>query len=106
MEAHRVSILRAYFARFGLSDPPTSRAAARLVMNEVLRTTVVGNDSELDRRLVAVARKWIRDFSESDYGPAQSASGDPVRNWFSRAPILLSKFPSAFLATPLPGSSI
>ena len=103
LEAHRVSILRAYFARFGLSDPPTSRAAALRVVNEVLRTT--GNDAELDRRLVAVARKWIRDFSENTCGSAQIPSGDPVRNWFSRAPVLLSKFPSAFLATPLPGSS-
>jgi hypothetical protein len=101
--AHRLALLQAYFSRFGLWDAPTSQAAARRVVNEVLRTTNGWNDAELDRRLVAVARKWIRDFSESS-GPAVAASADlPVANWFSRAPALLSKFPSAFLATPLPG---
>lgn len=103
-EAHRISILRAYFARFGLTDPLTSKAAARRVVSE-LRATVDWNDAEFDRRLVAVARKWMRDFSESGYVPAQRASGDPtVGSWSSRSPILLSKFPSAFLATPLPAS--
>jgi len=100
--AHRVALLQAYFARFGLWDAPTSQAAARRVLNEVLRTTNDWDDTELDRRLVTVARRWIRDFSESR-GPVVAASADlPVANWFSRAPVLLSKFPSAFLATPLP----
>jgi hypothetical protein len=105
MGAHRVALLQAYFARFGLWDEPTSQAAARRVLNEVLRATGDWNDTELDRRLVTVARKWIRDFSEScGPGPAVVANaGSPVANWFSRAPVLLAKFPSAFLATPLPG---
>lgn len=101
--AHRLALLQAYFARFGLWDEPTSQAAARRVVNEVLRTANDRTDTELDRQLVAVARKWIRDFAESS-GPAVAATADlPVANWFSRAPVLLSKFPSAFLATPLPG---
>lgn len=103
--AHRVALLQAYFARLGLCDGPTSRAAARRVVSEVLRTTVDWNDTDVDRRLVAVARKWIRDFSES-YGSLTAPSPTiPVPNWYSRAPILLAKFPSAFLATPLPSSS-
>jgi len=103
--AHRVALLRAYFAHFGLWDEPASQAARRVV-NEV-RTNVDWYDTGIDRRLVAVARKWIRDFSESyGSGPAPRPSVDaPVPNWLSRAPVLLAKFPSAFLATPLPGSS-
>jgi hypothetical protein len=105
--AHRVALLQAYFARFGLWNEPASRDASRRVVNEVLRTIVDWNDTGIDRRLVAVARKWIRDFSESyGSGSAPRPSVDaPVPNWLSRAPVLLAKFPSAFLATPLPGSS-
>jgi hypothetical protein len=105
--AHRVALVQAYFACLGLCDGPTSRAAARRVVSEVLRTTVDWNDTDFDRRLVAVARKWIRDFSES-YGSLTAPSrtvDSPVPNWHSRAPILLAKFPSAFLAMPLPSSS-
>lgn len=102
--ARRIGLLQAYFVRFGLWDEPTSRAAARRVVSELLQTTVDWNDKDLDRRLVSVARKWIRDFSEScPLGPAPDPSVDaPVPNWTSRAPMLLSKFPSTFLATPLP----
>ena len=102
--AHRIALLQAYFARFGLWDEPTSRAAARRVVSELLNTTVDWNDKDFDRRLVAVARKWIRDFSQGyRLGPAPDPSVDaPVPNWVSRAPMLLSKFPSTFLATPLP----
>jgi len=99
--AHRVALLQAYFARFGLWDEPTSRAAARRVVNEVLRTTVDWNDTALDRRLVSVARQWIRDFSESCCPAPSPGVGSPVPNWLARAPVLLAKFPSAFLATPL-----
>src|ERR1051325_10890427 len=93
--AHRVALLQAYFARFGLWDEPTSRAAARRVVNEVLRTNVDWNDTGIDRRLVAVARKWIRDFSESyGSGAAPRPSVDAhVPNWVSRAPVLLANFP-------------
>ena len=93
--AHRVALLRVYFATFGLGDEPTSEAAARCVVTAVLREPSERDDAALERRLVTVARKWVRDFSES--------SASPSGNWFSRAPVLLSKFPSAFLATPLPG---
>lgn len=105
--AHRIALLRTYFARFGLWDEATSQAAAHRVVNEVLQTARDWNDTEIDRRLVAVARKWIRDFAESrGSGPGPGPSVDsPVPNWLSRAPVLLSKFPSAFLATPLPRSS-
>jgi len=105
-EAHRVALLQAYFAHFGLWNEPASRAAARRIVNEVLRTNVDWNDTGIDRRLVSVARKWIRDFSESyGSGPAPRLSVDaPAPNWLSRAPVLLAKFPSAFLVTPLPGS--
>jgi hypothetical protein len=100
--AHRIAILQAYFTRFGLWDQQTSRAAARRVVSELLQTTVDWNDKDFDRRLVAVARKWIRDFSES-CGPVPDPIVDaPVSNWLSRASMLLSKFPSTFLATPLP----
>jgi hypothetical protein len=101
--AHRIALLQAYFARFGLWDEPTSQAAARRVVSELLQTTVDWNDKDFDRRLVAIARKWIRDFSQGYRLPVPKPSVDaPVPNWVSRAPMLLSKFPSTFLATPLP----
>jgi hypothetical protein len=93
--AHRVSLLRVYFTKLGLWDEPTSEAAARCVVTAVLREPYQRDDAALERRLVTVARKWVRDFSEP--------SASPPSNWFSRAPVLLSKFPSAFLVTPLPG---
>ena len=98
---HRIALLQAYFTRFGLWDKRTSEAAARRVVNEVLRTTVDWNDTALDRRLVSVARQWIRDFSESCCPAPSPGVGSPVPNWLARAPVLLAKFPSAFLATPL-----
>jgi hypothetical protein len=104
LAAHRIAILQAYFASLGLRES-ASRTAAQRVVIEVLKTPVDRNDTGADRRLVAVARKWIRDFSES-YGFAVSPSQPDdlsVLNWYSRAPSLLAKFPSAFLATPVPG---
>jgi hypothetical protein len=103
--AHRVALVQAYFARLGLREP-ASEAAAHRVVSEVVRTLVDWNDPNVDRRLVAVARKWIRSFSE-DYAFAAGSSqavDDPVPNWYSRTPALLAKFPSAFLETPVPTS--
>lgn len=92
---HRLALLRTYFARFGLQG--TSAAAARCVLTAVLREPSLGrDDAAIERRLIAVARTWLRDFSEADGVP--SAAG----TWLSRAPVLLSKFPGAFLATPVP----
>lgn len=91
--AHRVALLQAYFARFGLVDAQTSQAAARRVLTAVLETTREQDEAELDRRLVKAARTWIRDFTTGD--------GAADGGWVSRASVLLAKFPSAFLATPL-----
>lgn len=90
--SHRVALLRAYFARFGLSDREALDAAARRVVTAVRKATNGETNSEMERRLVVVARTWIRDFA-----------GSGEEQWTSRAPALLSKFPSAFLATPLTG---
>jgi hypothetical protein len=87
MAAHRVALVQAYFASLGLRQP-ASGAAAHRVVSEVVRTLGDWNDPSVDRQLVAVARKWIRDFSES----------------YRFAPGLLSKFPSAFLETSVPSS--
>jgi hypothetical protein len=90
--SHRLALMRIYFARFGLADREALEAAARRVVVTVRRITDSEDDGAVERRLVAVARSWVRDFAESVEGP-----GD----WLSRAPALLSKFPSAFLTTPL-----
>jgi hypothetical protein len=89
--AHRVALLQVYFAQFGLVDAPKSREAPTRVVNAVLEWS--GEDPELERRLVKVARNWIRDFA--------TAAGSADGRWVSSAPAVLSKFPSAFLETPL-----
>jgi hypothetical protein len=90
--AHRVALLQAYFARIGLRKP-ASEAAAHRVVSEVGRTVVDWNDPDVDRRLVVVAREWIRSFSENYvFAVAPSQPVDcPVSNWYSRAPALLAK---------------
>lgn len=91
---HRVALLRAFFETFGLWEESASEAAAHSVIATVLREPQERDDAALERRLIAVAREWVRDFS----GTSASVPGD----WCARAPVLLSRFPAAFLATPLP----
>ena len=53
--------------------------------------------------VVAWEREPGRDSANPELGPAPDPSLDAsIPNWVSRAPMLLSKFPSTFLATPLP----
>ena len=91
--ADRVAMLRTYLARFGLTDQATAEEAARRVLAALACDDVA--PSELDQRLIVTARGWVREF-------AGATAGQPAHDWFWRAPILLGKFPTAFLSTPLP----
>ena len=91
--AHRVAMLEAYLARFGLTHQAAAEEAARRVLAAVACDHVA--PSELDQRLIVTARGWVREF-------AGATAGQPAHDWFWRAPILLGKFPTAFLSTPLP----
>jgi hypothetical protein len=82
-------VLGRYFESWGLTDGLLARAAAERVLKAA--DGQLGSPTLVDP--MRIAARWIRSMTD-----ARNDGAD----WFFRAPLLLARFPAAFLETEIP----
>lgn len=100
-----IDLVRRYLMSWGVADEQSARIGAQRLVSAVLSEWAPSDDpsastdqsrEELRLTLIQRTRSWVQHFAFGVVGPSPEA--------FFRTPALLSKFPRAFLETPIPAA--
>jgi len=94
-----IDLVRRYLKSWGVADDASARAGAQRLVATVLAERAPSDATEhahdeVRLRLIERTQRWVQQFAFGVVGPSPEA--------FFRTPALLSKFPRAFLETPIP----
>ena len=83
-----------YLGVWGLTDTSRAGRAASRVVSVVLASGEAQSPRELRRRILCLTREWVEEFARGTSGSTD--------DWLWRVQSLLSRYPRAFVETPIP----